>query len=63
LVPELTRQMVANISATSIDDWPALLRAMQQTGEEFREGKISIRTTNSPAINQNIVNGGTHGDE
>ncbi len=39
LVPELTRQMVANISATSIDDWPALLRAMQQTGEEFRQGK------------------------
>jgi hypothetical protein len=51
---------VANISATSIDDWPALLRAMQQTGEEFREGKISIHTASSPAINQNKVNGGTH---
>ena len=48
LVPELTRQMVANISATSIDDWPALLRAMQQTGEEFRQGKINIHTASSP---------------
>ncbi len=57
LVPELTRQMVANISATSIDDWPALLRAMQQTGQAFREGKIGIYKTSSPANNQN---GGTH---
>jgi hypothetical protein len=62
LVPELTRQMVANISATSIDDWPALLRAMQQTGEAFREGKINIHTASPPAINQNIANGGTHVD-
>jgi hypothetical protein len=62
LVPELTRQMVANISATSIDDWPALLRAMQQTGEEFRQGKINIHTASSPANNQNIANGGTHAE-
>ncbi len=40
LVPELTEQMIANISATSIDDWPALLRAMDETGEQFRQGKI-----------------------
>jgi hypothetical protein len=63
LVPELTRQMVANISATSIDDWPALLRAMQQTGEEFRQGKINIHTASSPAVNRNIANGGTHVDQ
>ncbi|MGD0346451.1 MAG: hypothetical protein ABSA85_06820 [Terracidiphilus sp.] len=63
LVPELTRQMVANISATSIDDWPALLRAMQQTGEEFREGKINIHTASSPATNRDNANGGTHVDE
>jgi hypothetical protein len=62
LVPELTRQMVANISATSIDDWPALLRAMQQTGEEFRQGKINIHTASSPADNQNIANGGPHAE-
>ena len=42
LVPELTRRMVANIFGTSIDDWPALLRAMHQTGQQFREGKIGI---------------------
>jgi len=62
LVPELTRRMVANISATSIDDWPALLRAMQQTGEEFRQGKIDFHTASSPQNNQNIANGGTHAE-
>ena len=41
LVPALTRRMVANIFASNIDDWPALLRAMQETGEEFRQGKIN----------------------
>ena len=40
LVPELTRNMVANIFASNIDDWAALLRAMQKTGNEFRLGKI-----------------------
>ena len=64
LVPELTRQMVANISATSIDDWPALLRAMEQTGEEFRQGKIAVHTAGLHCNNnQNIANGGTHRDE
>lgn len=43
LVPELTRNMVANIFASNIDDWPALLRAMEQTGDEFRKGKIALR--------------------
>ncbi len=42
LVPALTRHMVANIFATNIDDWPALLRALEQTGDEFRQGKITI---------------------
>lgn len=40
LIPELTRNMVANIFASNIDDWPALLRAMEKTGSEFRQGKI-----------------------
>ena len=39
LVPALTRRMVVNIFASSIDDWPALFRAMQETGDEFRTGK------------------------
>ncbi len=43
LVPELTRQMIVNIFATNIDDWPALLRAMRETGEEFRQGRIAVQ--------------------
>ena len=39
LVPNLTRHMVSNIFATNIDDWPAVLRAMGKTGDEFRAGK------------------------
>jgi hypothetical protein len=42
LVPELTRHMVAKIFATDLEDWPALSRAMEQTGSEFREGRITI---------------------
>ena len=41
LVPQLTRRMVEKIFATHYDDWPAVLRAMRETGEEFREGKIA----------------------
>jgi len=40
LVPALTHRMVENIFATHLDDWPALLRALRETGREFREGKI-----------------------
>jgi hypothetical protein len=42
LVPELTRRMVQNIFATHLEDWPALLRALRQTGEEFRSGKMNL---------------------
>ena len=42
LVPDLTRHMVANIFATDFDDWPALLRAMRETGDQFRQGKIAV---------------------
>jgi hypothetical protein len=41
LVPELTRLMVEKIFATDLEDWPALLRAMHDTGTEFREGKLT----------------------
>jgi hypothetical protein len=40
LVPELTRRMVEKIFATDFEDWPALLRAMHETGEDFRAGKL-----------------------
>jgi len=39
LVPELTRRMVEKIFATDLEDWPALLRAARETGDEFRRGK------------------------
>lgn len=42
LVPELTHRMVANIFATYVDDWPALRRAMDETGTEFLDGKLSV---------------------
>lgn len=41
LVPDLTRRTVENIFATELEDWPAVLRAMRETGEEFRQGKIA----------------------
>lgn len=40
LVPTLTRRMVVNIFGSNIDDLPALARAMRETGDEFRHGKI-----------------------
>ncbi len=41
LVPELTHRMVEKIFASDFEDWPAMLRAMRETGEEFRQGKIA----------------------
>jgi hypothetical protein len=41
IVPELTRRMVEKIFATDVEDWPALLRATRETGDEFRQGKIA----------------------
>ncbi len=49
LVPTLTRRMIANIFASNIDDWPALLRALEETGDEFREGKIAIQSPSTIA--------------
>lgn len=49
LVPTLTRRMVANIFATNIDDWPALLRAMRETGDEFRQGKFAVHGASTVA--------------
>ena len=41
LVPELTRRMVEQTFATHLEDWTAVLRAMRETGDEFRQGKIA----------------------
>jgi len=51
LIPELSRRMIAKIFATDLEDWPAILRAMEQTGDEFRHGGIRIAaaaTTSQP---------------
>jgi len=41
LIPQLTHRMVEKIFATHLEDWPALLRALRETGEEFRQGKLA----------------------
>ena len=42
LAPELTRRMVEKIFATHFEDWLAVLQAMRETGEAFRQGKITF---------------------
>jgi hypothetical protein len=51
LVPELTRRMVEKIFATDLEDWPALLRAARETGDEFRLGK-NAAATNAGELSQ-----------
>lgn len=52
LVPALTQRMVANIFATDIEDRGALLRALQETGDEFRKGQIRVHMAGTPAPEQ-----------
>jgi hypothetical protein len=42
LVPELTHTMVKKIFATDLEDWPSLPRALRETGDEFRRGKMAL---------------------
>lgn len=42
LVPELSRHTIAKIFATEPEDWPAILRAMHETEEDFKQGKIAV---------------------
>ena len=42
MVPELTSRMVEKIFATHPDDWVAVLRAMRETGDEFRSGNLAF---------------------
>lgn len=42
LVPMLTRKMATNIFASDLEDWPAVLRAMRQTGQEFLQGQLAL---------------------
>lgn len=53
LVPELTHRMIEKIFATDLEDWPALLRAERDTGDEFRQGKIaSLNIVGIPSSQQ-----------
>ena len=45
LVPELTREMVERIFATDLEDWPAILRALRETGEGFRKRNVASSTS------------------
>jgi hypothetical protein len=40
LCPQLTRLMVSKIFATDFEDWPAVVRAMHEAGDEFMRGKV-----------------------
>jgi hypothetical protein len=56
LVPELTRHMTAKIFATDLEDWPAMVRAMLETGDELRKGKIvTLPTATTTAQRQEPV--------
>ncbi len=41
IVPQLTRRMIEQTFASHLEDWSAVLRAMHETGEEFRQGKMA----------------------
>ncbi len=41
MIPELTRRMIEKIFATHLEDWSAVLRALRETGEEFRSGQVT----------------------
>ncbi|MBI4460869.1 MAG: hypothetical protein HY648_12535, partial [Acidobacteria bacterium] len=41
VIPMLTQRMAEKIFASHLEDWPALLRALRETGEEFRLGKVA----------------------
>jgi hypothetical protein len=65
LVPQLTRRMSEKIFATDLEDWPAMLRSMQETGEEFRKGKIVSppeANTTSSALGQTLKDSGAIGE-
>ncbi len=62
LVPELTRHMTAKIFATDLEDWPAMVRAMRETGDELRQGKIAslpAATTTALRQDQQVIKDGT----
>jgi hypothetical protein len=49
LVPDLTRQLVSKIFATDLEDWPAVLRAMHETGDQLKKSRAGEATAASSA--------------
>jgi len=50
LVPQLTHRMIEKIFATDQEDWQAILRAMRETGDEFKQGKFAPPAQSSASI-------------
>lgn len=51
MVPELTRRMVENVFATDFEDWPALVRALHETADEYRRTKVaSLPASPNPSL-------------
>jgi len=40
LSPLLTRLMISKIFADDYEDWPAVVRAMHEAGDDFLQGKV-----------------------
>jgi hypothetical protein len=60
LVPELTRRMTAKIFATELEDWPAMLRAMQETGDELRRSKAASTAAANTSLERTVSDGNAH---
>ena len=41
LSPQLTRLMITKIFATDYEDWPAVVRAMHEAGDDLLQGKVA----------------------
>jgi len=41
LSPQLTRIMITKIFATDFEDWPAVVRAMHEAGDDLLQGKVA----------------------
>jgi hypothetical protein len=50
LAPLLTRRMVEKIFGSDFDDWPALMRAMREAGDEFRRQPKGIAAALQPSV-------------
>ena len=60
LAPQLTHRMVEKIFATDFEDWPAVLRAMHEAGDEYRRGENAVAV---PAADANAANPQAAGTE